>query len=216
VGGIGAYGRVRIGLPYFGERRIFGERLRGGNVAYREVPASFESARGLLGEVFRFHRRMHFTSEFMTKVDGGTMYYSLEARAPLLDHALWEFAAKLPAEIHFHGGRMKAVLREIVRRHVGPEVAFRQKQGFTIPVERWLASKWSDRLKELRDETLLVREGWMERQALSAAVTDALGRAEIPKQLWYALVLEKWLRREALVSGAGQAVADARPGRRIG
>jgi len=37
-----------------------------------------------------FHRQMHFTSEFMPKVDGGTMYYALEGGAPFLDHMLWE------------------------------------------------------------------------------------------------------------------------------
>jgi len=201
VGGIGAYARVRIGIPYFEERSMFGDLLNGGAVAHREVPASFGSARHLMADVFNFHRRMHFTSEFMTKVDGGTMYYSLEARSPFLDQALWEFAAKLPPAIHFHEQRLKAVLREIVRRQVGPEVAFRHKQGFTIPVERWLASKWSSRLKELKDSSsLLVREGWMQPKALSAAVDEALTQHEIPKQLWYSLVFEHWLRRERMLA----------------
>jgi asparagine synthase (glutamine-hydrolysing) len=195
VGGIGGYGRVRLGLPYFEERALLGGLLRGRGVAYRQVPASFASARNLVGDVLKFHRRMHFTSEFMTKVDGATMYYSLEARAPLLDHQIWEYAAKLPPTIHFHGGRMKAVLREIARRRVGSDVAFRRKQGFTIPVEKWLASKWSGRLKELKDDALLVRGGWMEAKALRAAVDEALSQGEVSKQLWHTLVFEQWLRR---------------------
>jgi asparagine synthase (glutamine-hydrolysing) len=195
MGGIGAYGRVRLGQPYFEERALFGGQLRGRGVAYREVPASFASANQLLAEVFRFHRRMHFTSEFMTKVDGGTMYHSLEARAPFLDQAIWEYAARLPAEIHFHGGRLKAVLREIARRRAGPEVAFRRKQGFTIPVEKWLASKWSGRLRELKNGTLLVQDGWMEPAALSTAVDEAIASGEISKQLWHTFVFEQWLRR---------------------
>ena len=77
VGGVGAYGRVRLGLPYFEERGLLGDRLRGRGVAYRQTPASPASARRLLRDVFHLHRRMHFGSEFLTKVDGGTMYYSL-------------------------------------------------------------------------------------------------------------------------------------------
>jgi asparagine synthase (glutamine-hydrolysing) len=196
LGGIGAYGRVRLGLPYFEERRLLGSRLRGLGVAYRQPPSSLASARRLMADVVRFHRRMHFTAEFMTKVDAATMYYSLEARSPLLDHKLWEFAAKLPPAIHFHGGRLKAVLREIVRRHVGPEVAFRRKQGFTIPLEKWLTSKWSDRLKDLKDGPALVREGWIEAGPLSAAVDEALARGELSKQLLHTLLLENWLRRD--------------------
>jgi asparagine synthase (glutamine-hydrolysing) len=194
TGGIGAYARVRLGIPFFEERGLLGEALRGGQVAHRQMPASFASARRLVADVFQFHRRMHFTSEFMTKVDGGTMYYSLEARAPFLDQAIWEFAARLPPPIHFQGGQLKAVLREIVRRRVGPQVAFRAKQGFTIPAERWLASKWSGQLKALKDNTLLASQGWMEQKALSTTVDGALAHNEVPKQLWYALVLESWLR----------------------
>ncbi len=194
MGGIGAYGRVRIGLPYYKENNLFGDRLRSGTVAYREVAASFESARDLVAEVFEFHKRMHFTSEFMTKVDGSTMYYSLEARAPFLDQKIWEFASRISPEVHFRGGKYKAILREIVRRRVGPDVAFRRKQGFTVPVERWLATKWADRLAELKGETLLVKQGWFERKPLSAAIDKALKQDEIPVQLWYVLVLESWLR----------------------
>jgi asparagine synthase (glutamine-hydrolysing) len=195
VGGIGAYGRVRLGLPYFEERALLGGRLQGRSAAYRRIPASFASARRLVGEVFQFHNRMHFASEFMTKVDGSTMYYSLEARSPFLDQAMWEYAATLPPKIHFHGGRPKAVLREIARRCAGPEVAFRRKQGFAIPVEKWLASAWSGCLKQLKDGTILVRDGWMEEKALSAAVDEALNRREISKQLFHTLVFEQWLRR---------------------
>jgi asparagine synthase (glutamine-hydrolysing) len=203
VGGIGAYGRVRLGLPYFEERRLLGNRLRGLGVAYRETPSSLKSARRLMADVVRFHRRMHFTAEFMTKVDGATMYYSLEARSPLLDHKLWEFAAKLPPSIHFHGGHLKAVLREIVRRHVGPEVAFRRKQGFTIPLEKWLASKWSARLQDLKSGPALARDGWIEAGPLSAAVDEALARGELSKQLLHTLLLENWLEQNRARTSPG-------------
>lgn len=194
VGGIGAFGRVRLGLPYFEERGLLGERLRGRSVAYRDTPPSLDSARHLMRDLFRFHQRMHFDSEFLTKVDGGTMYYSLEARSPFLDQALWEYAAKLPPRLHLHGGQKKAILREIARKYAGEEVAYRVKRGFTIPVEKWLATTWSYRLKELKDKPLLVTEGWMEPKALSAAVDEALAAGELSKQLFHTLVFENWLR----------------------
>jgi len=197
VGGVGAYARVRIGIPYFEERSMFGERLRGRTVVHREIPASFSSAQNLTSDVLRFQWRMHFLSEFLVKVDAGTMYHSLEARSPLLDQNVWEFAAAIPPRLHFHGGQYKAILREIVRRRVGHSVAFRPKQGFTIPVEKWLASRWSRRLDDLKNDSLLVRDGWMNGPALSRAVDDAVAAGEMPKQLWYAFVLEQWLRRHA-------------------
>jgi asparagine synthase (glutamine-hydrolysing) len=196
TGGIGAYGRVRDGLPYYESRQMLGERLKGLSVAARQTPASASSARRLLADVFDFQRRIHFGSEFLPKVDAATMYYSVEARSPLLDQALWEFAAQVPPEVHFHGGNLKAILREIVRRHIGPEVAFRRKQGFTIPVESWLATQWRDRLEELRGSTRLTREGWFEPAALSSAIGQAIASGKIPIQLWHLIVFEKWLEQK--------------------
>ena len=105
LGGLGPYSRVRTGLPYFEERSLLGERLQGLRLPQRDLPESLDSARHLLDEVFQYHRRTHFTSEYMPKVDSSTMYYGLESRAPFLDHTLWEFAAGLSPEIHFQGGQ---------------------------------------------------------------------------------------------------------------
>jgi asparagine synthase (glutamine-hydrolysing) len=140
-----------------------------------------------------YHKRIHFTSEFMPKVDGGTMYYSIEARAPFLDQKLWEFAASLPPAIRFHGGALKAVLREIARRRVGAGVARRAKQGFTVPMERWLATRWSGLLDKLRGDTVLEREGWIGRGSLEAPLRQAIEGGWVPAQLWRLLVLEHWL-----------------------
>ncbi len=195
TGGLGPFLRAHDGLPYYLSHRILGKSLAGRDLAQRQVPASLESARRLLWDVFTDHRKRHFVSEFMVKVDGGTMHYALEARAPFLDQKIWEFAAALPAEVRFHGGNLKAVLREIVRRRVGPDVAFREKQGFTVPVERWLAERWSGMLDRLRQGTALEQDGWVRRGSLEAPLRDALRRGWIPVQLWRLLVLDHWLEQ---------------------
>ena len=89
------------GIPYFEERSSLGEKLQGLRLPQRDVPESLDSARRLLEDVFQYHRRTHFTSEYIPKVDSTTMYYGLESRAPFLDHTLWEFAAGQTPEIHF-------------------------------------------------------------------------------------------------------------------
>ncbi len=198
LGGIGPFGRVRDKAGYFEDQGMMGPALGHARPAcLTSVPASFDSARRLLADVFQYHRTMHFTSEFLPKVDGGTMYYSLEARAPFMDQKLWEFAATLPGEVHLRGGQMKAVLREIARRHLGPEVAFRRKQGFTVPVERWLATHWKGELEVLRGPNALTRNGWFDQRSLSRAVEDAVAAGSVPNQLWYLIVLENWMSRGA-------------------
>jgi asparagine synthase (glutamine-hydrolysing) len=194
VGGLGAYNRVRFGFQYFEHRGLLGDRLRGLRLAQRSIPASMASARALLGDVFEYNCATHFTGEFMPKVDGASMYYGMEARAPFLDHTLWEFAASLPASIRFHGGALKAVLREIARRRLGPEVADRPKQGFQVPAERWLAREWQSSLETLQGDTLLEQEGWIRKGGLRAEVGHAITAA--PNQLWYLVVLERWLQKQ--------------------
>ena len=214
TGGLGAHAGAHDGLPYYERRSILGERLAGCELAQRQIPLSIESARNLLSGVFGYHRRMHFLSEFMPKVDGGTMHYAIEARAPFLDHKIWEFAAALPPEVRFHGRRLKAVLREIVRRRVGPEVAFRKKQGFTVPVESWLANRWSGMLDRLREGALLEKDGWIRRGALDAPLRDTAARQWVPVQLWRLLVLERWLEKESSAREyAGRAADGYRAGR---
>jgi asparagine synthase (glutamine-hydrolysing) len=218
--GLGPFLRAHDGLPYYRERAILGEPLAGRKLAQRQIPPSLSSARRLLWDVFEEHRHRHFVSEFMVKVDGGTMHYALEARAPFLDQKLWEFAAALPAEVRFRGGHLKAVLREIVRRRVGPEVAFREEQGFTVPVERWLAGRWSGMLEGLRQGTALERDGWVRQGSLERPLAEALHRRWVPVQLWRLLVLNHWLEKhpatawEDLVPAYSTPVRTAEPGDR--
>jgi len=197
TGGLGAVVRVHDGLPYYWRSGLLGDRLAGVSPAQRGIPLSFDSARNLLPEVLAYQQDTVFVGEFMTKVDGGAMHYALEARSPLLDQTLWEFAARLPFSLRLRGGELKAVLREIVRRQVSPEVASRPKRGFTVPVERWLATRWRAQLESMLDAPLLQREGWIRPGALEPLIRSSLARQYAPVQLWYLLVFENWLRHKA-------------------
>ncbi|MFN3325133.1 MAG: asparagine synthase (glutamine-hydrolyzing) [Bryobacteraceae bacterium] len=197
TGGLREFSRAHDGLPFYERRSMLGDRLAGLCLPQRDLPASRESARRLLCDVLDHHLGLQFISEFMVKVDGATMHHGIEARAPFLDQKLWEFASRLPVEVHFHQGRLKSVLREIAHRRIGPKVAFRKKQGFTVPVESRLAREWSGMLRRLDRGALLEREGWIAPGSLRAPIHDALTRKLVPVQLWRMLVLEHWMRTNA-------------------
>jgi asparagine synthase (glutamine-hydrolysing) len=163
----------------------------------RNLAPSFDSARRLLSDVLTYQHRNHFLGEFMPKVDGATMYYSIESRSPFLDQKLWEFAARLPPGMRFRHGVLKAVLREIVRRRVDPATASRPKRGFTVPVERWLAERWTGALDRLTQPTELEGQGWIRKGSLDHPIQDARARRWVPTQLWYLLILEHWLERQS-------------------
>lgn len=194
--GLAAYVHAHDGLPYFDKYGILGERLQSLTLPQRNLSPSFDSARRLLSDVLTYQHRNHFLGEFMPKVDGGTMYYAIESRSPFLDQRLWEFAARLSPRLRFHNGELKAVLREIVRRRVDPAIASRPKQGFTVPVERWLAERWTGTLDRLTRPTELERQGWVRKGSLHRPIQDARARQWVPTQLWFLLILEHWLARQ--------------------
>jgi len=194
--GLSAYVQAHDGLPFFEGYGLLGERLQSVSLPQRHLSPSFDSARRLLSDVLSYQHRNHFLGEFMPKVDGATMYHSLESRSPFLDQKLWEFAARLTPRMRFHNGELKAVLREIVRRQVDPAIASRPKQGFTVPVERWLAERWTGALDRLLQTTELERQGWVRKGSLARPIQEARARQWVPTQLWYLLILEHWLERQ--------------------
>ncbi len=101
AGGIGAVALAHDGLPAYAALNIAGERLFAADLAHRSIPWSLQSGRDVLGEFLDFHQRTRFTGEYMTKVDGATMYHALEARAPFLDQDVWEYASSLPYRLAY-------------------------------------------------------------------------------------------------------------------
>ena len=196
AGGLGAVGKARDGLPVYERTGMLGPRLRGKTISHRQMGLSMNSSRNLLTEFLRYDRRTRFVGEYLPKVDGATMFHSLEARSPFLDQDLWEFAACLPYEIRLNRWRLKAVLRELARRHVSEEIARGKKQGFGIPVQRWIAGRWRAEVEESLRESLLAQIGWIDNKAVLDQLEIATQKGVSPKQLWYIFVLEAWIKSE--------------------
>jgi asparagine synthase (glutamine-hydrolysing) len=195
TGGLGAVASVADGLPYYTARGILGARLRNIPVAWRSLPLSHASARRLLDDYLEQEYKTRFVSEYLTKVDGGTMYYGLEARSPFLDQELWTFASALPYSVRLRKSELKAILREIARRRIGPRVASGKKRGFGIPVQRWIAGRWRPAFEEAFGDSMLAREGWVDSQAVLRALHGVAETQTAPQQLWYLYVLENWMQR---------------------
>jgi asparagine synthase (glutamine-hydrolysing) len=197
TGGLGALTSGREGLPEYHGDALLGERLRGATIDARQIPWSLDSARRVLTEYLAFDQRTRFVGEFLTKVDGASMHYALEARSPFLDQDLWEFAATLPYRIRLRGRVLKAVLRELARRRIGPRVADGKKRGFGIPVQRWIAGRWSGLVEEQFRGSVLAKEGWINDDAVLRLLRKSKSAGQAPNRLWYLFVLEAWLKQNS-------------------
>lgn len=152
----------------------------------------------------------YLPNDYLTKVDTATMAASLEARCPFLDVDLVEFALSLPAEVAFPGGRLKALLRPLVRRHLPKEILRRPKTGFGVPVGQWLRGPLQVAFGEFvcRPGTLMesIVDPTKAREFLAAHARGADHSTRLWALLalgvWCAVVVERrWARDEPLPVG---------------
>jgi asparagine synthase (glutamine-hydrolysing) len=210
TGGLGAVACAHDGLPVYQRHGMLGERLEAATVASRSIPWSGKSGRHVLSEFLEYDRETRFVGEYLTKVDGATMHYALEARSPFLDQSLWEFAAALPFELRLRRGQLKAILRELARRKVGERVARGRKRGFGIPVQRWIAGQWRASVEEMLRESILEQDGWIRSRPVLDQLEKAARAGHAPNQLWYIFVLESWLRHERRERRTPESVMDGK------
>jgi asparagine synthase (glutamine-hydrolysing) len=142
--------------------------------------------------------------QLLFKMDIATMANSLEARAPLLDYRLVEWAARLPTSFKQKGRSRKRLIADALARHVPRELFERPKMGFTAPIPQWLRGE----LHELTCDTLLgpaSRErGIVDPAAAERLITEHRHGIEHTRGLWSLLMLELWF----------QEFVDKKPARR--
>ena len=132
--------------------------------------------------------------DILTKVDRTSMAVSLEAREPLLDHRLIEFAAALPESLRLRRGEGKWLLKKTMRRYLPDEILYRQKQGFVTPIAQWFRGPLAGAAREIGSSAALSRTGWFNGPRLTAlAQAHISGRSDHSRLLWQLLMLDKSL-----------------------
>ena len=105
-----------------------------------------------------------------------TMAHSLEARPPLLDHKLVEFAATIPARFRLHGGTTKYLFKQAMRGILPDAIIDRQKHGFAVPLARWFRGELAGFARDV-----LLSDTCRQRGILRHALRRAAPPAERPR-----------------------------------
>ncbi len=130
--------------------------------------------------------------DILTKVDRTSMAVGLEAREPLLDHRLIEFAATLPHRERIRGRQGKWLLKHTMERHLPDNILYRQKQGFVTPLAQWLRGPLAGQARAIGSSAALARTGWFDSKRLSGLAEEHIsGRSDHARLLWQLLMLDR-------------------------
>jgi asparagine synthase (glutamine-hydrolysing) len=201
---------VALGTPAQVRELLSGSHLQSDRYS-TEIGRHFSSAPALndLDRVIQGDVETYLLDDILVKVDRATMANSLEARAPLLDHVLFEYAARLPVSLkmrHFQG---KHLLRRVAADLLPASVLRKRKQGFAIPLAEWFRTSLRTMLGDLVSSRAFSERDVFDRGAVERSLRQHVaGEADHSERLWLVLMFELWARhfmdqQPGVVPGAG-------------
>ena len=156
----------------------------------------FEGAPNFVEGALMADQRHYLSEDILTKSDRAAMAMSLEVRTPFLDIDLVDFAHRLPWQLKSYDGRLKALLKDSVSSLLLLETLNRPKQGFSVPLQRWLSGPLKDYVRDiLLDKNAfvltLLNRSYVE-QILKSSMAQSASHYH---HIWSLLILELWAKK---------------------
>ena len=122
------------------------------------------------------------------------MAHGLEARVPLLDHRLVEFAASIPAGLKLQSGVTKSIFKRAMRGILPDAVIDRRKQGFAVPLGRWFRGRLGRFVRDLLLSDTCRRRGILNQDYVERLLVRHERGRDLDLQLWTLISFELWCR----------------------
>ncbi len=181
--------------------RLYSRRARGIVGDYRSEDHMHRlmrtaPARSGLDQAQYADMKMWLPGDILTKLDRTSMAVGLEAREPLLDHRLMEFAASLPENMRVRRGQGKFLMKQAMERYLPKDILYRPKMGFVTPIADWFRGPLADSARAIATSQTLAQLEWFDSAAMAKIADDHIsGRSDNSRLLWQLIMLEKSVAR---------------------
>ena len=153
-----------------------------------------------LQQLLSVYQKSWLVEDLLMKADKMSMATSVELRTPFLDYRLVEWANQQPKWVKVkRTGLLKYETKSILRRfcaaRLPKEILTRPKQGFPVPVNRWLRNglaNWAHDV--LLGPKSRVAEAFSRDTLLRLLANACQGHADAANDVWLLIVLEFWLQ----------------------
>ncbi|CAN5555290.1 asparagine synthase (glutamine-hydrolyzing) [soil metagenome] len=143
-----------------------------------------------------FDIQYYLPDDLLTKVDRASMRFSIETRVPYLDHRVVEFAQNLSPDLKYHNGISKYILKEILYQYIPKRFFDRPKQGFAIPMNKWLRKELRYLIDENLNPEIIKKVGILNPEIVKEMVKEFLsGKDFLYNRIWLLIVLQHWFKK---------------------
>jgi asparagine synthase (glutamine-hydrolysing) len=132
--------------------------------------------------------------DILAKVDRMSMAHSIEARVPLLDHKVVEFAATIPPELRLRNGTTKYIFKRAMRGVLPDSILNRPKHGFGVPLGRWFRGQLGNFVRELLLSETSRQRGIFNTTYIEQLVQRHENGRDLDIHLWTVISFELWCR----------------------
>jgi asparagine synthase (glutamine-hydrolysing) len=151
--------------------------------------------RDVVSRMLYVDTKLWLPDDLLARGDKTSMATSLEARVPLLDYPLVEYAASLPPSLKLRGKTRKYLLRKVAAKWLPEEVLTRKKEGFPTPVSLWFRGEARDFLREHLSPATIRRRGLFNPSYVERLIDEHdRGFADYGTLLYGLLTVELWHR----------------------
>ncbi len=155
----------------------------------------FKSEKGFdpISSMMLHDSRTYLPDDILTKVDRASMSVALEAREPLLDHNILEYAAKMPVKYKYNNKTSKHILRKILYKYVPEKLVCRPKKGFGMPVYEWFKTDLINYYTGYLNKDRVEKEGILNSQVIDNMLKQCLNeQGASHSKLWLLLNFQMW------------------------